>query len=143
MIKKPTPLILSLLLVGGVYTAIQQQGPASNKADVSASPSETVDLPSDGSWMIGTGVVTRILSDDNKGSRHQRFIVAISNSQTLLVAHNIDLAPRVAPIDIGDTIIFQGMYETNHRGGVIHWTHHDPQGRRRGGWLEREGKRFK
>lgn len=41
----------------------------------------------------GEGVVTRTLSDDLDGSRHQRFIVRLNSGQTLLVSHNIDLAP--------------------------------------------------
>lgn len=90
----------------------------------------------------GEGVVDRILSDDNEGSRHQRFILRLSSGQTVLVAHNIDLAPRVEPLAKGDRIEFNGEYEWNERGGVIHWTHHDPAGRHEAGWLRREGVVF-
>ena len=82
-----------------------------------------------------------MLSDDNEGSRHQRFILRLSTGQTLLVAHNIDLAPRV-PLDEGDDITFYGQYEWSEKGGVIHWTHHDPDGRHEEGWLEHRGKRY-
>ena len=41
----------------------------------------------------GEGLVTRILSDDLDGSRHQRFILQISQKLTVLIAHNIDIAP--------------------------------------------------
>jgi hypothetical protein len=34
-----------------------------------------------------------VLKDDNDGSRHQKFIVELPNAMTVLVAHNIDLAP--------------------------------------------------
>jgi hypothetical protein len=44
----------------------------------------------------GAGTVTRLLSDDNGGSRHQRFIVALKTGQTLLIAHNIDLAHELS-----------------------------------------------
>ncbi len=87
----------------------------------------------------GSGVVTRVLADDNDGSRHQRFIIRLSSNQTLLVAHNIDLAPRVAGIKVGDAIQFYGEYEWNSQGGVIHWTHADPNGRHVGGWLKHKG----
>src|SRR4030095_5405622 len=50
----------------------------------------------------GRGTVTRILSDDTDGSRHQRFIISLGSGQTLLIAHNIDLAPRVDPLAVGD-----------------------------------------
>ncbi|WP_443019973.1 DUF3465 domain-containing protein [Shewanella sp. KX20019] len=88
------------------------------------------------------GVVTRLLADDTKGSRHQRFIVTLANGQTLLIAHNIDLAPRIESLKTGDSISFYGVYEYNERGGVVHWTHHDPQGRHIGGWLKHQGKTY-
>ncbi|ACJ30699.1 Conserved hypothetical protein [Shewanella piezotolerans WP3] len=89
-----------------------------------------------------SGVVTRILADDNKGSRHQRFIIKLNNGQTLLIAHNIDLAPKINSLKEGDTVSFYGQYEHNDRGGVVHWTHYDPNGRHLGGWLKHQGKTY-
>lgn len=96
-----------------------------------------------GVWVEGIGTVIRILPDDNDGSRHQRFILSIDNGHTLLIAHNIDLAPRVPNLREGDQIAFSGRYEYNNKGGVVHWTHHDPRGKRSGGWLEKNGYRYK
>ncbi len=87
-------------------------------------------------WLAGSGDVIKILSDDNKGSRHQRFLVRVNPKQTLLIAHNIDLAERVANLQVGDRVEFYGEYEWNEKGGVIHWTHHDPSGKKTGGWIK-------
>ncbi len=90
----------------------------------------------------GSGKVSRILSDDNQGSRHQRFILRLSSGQTLLVAHNIDLAPKINTLQNGDLVQFFGEYEWNSKGGVIHWTHHDPGGRHVAGWLKHNGRKY-
>ncbi|TDR23718.1 DUF3465 domain-containing protein [Marinicella litoralis] len=86
-------------------------------------------------------MVDRLLRDDNEGSRHQKFIVK-SGAYTILVAHNIDLAPRV-PIQKGDMVRIRGEYEWNNKGGVVHWTHDDPRNRHENGWIELNGKKFK
>ena len=96
----------------------------------------------DGQQVRGSGTVVRVLSDDNDGSRHQRFILRLANGGTLLVAHNIDLAPRVGGIREGDTVEFYGEFAYNPKGGVIHWTHHDPQGRHPDGWLRHRGRTY-
>jgi hypothetical protein len=90
----------------------------------------------------GSGRVSRVLADDNEGSRHQRFIVQLASGQTVLVAHNIDLADRVASIKAGDSVEFNGEYEWNERGGVIHWTHRDPQGVHEAGWIKHGGRTY-
>ena len=90
----------------------------------------------------GQGTVSRLLSDDTDGDRHQRFIVILASGQTLLMAHNIDIAPRVSPLEVGDTVSFKGEYEWNEQGGVIHWTHHDPDGRHEPGWIKHNGRTY-
>ena len=93
-------------------------------------------------WVEGRGTIIRELPDDNEGSRHQKFVVRVSAECTVLMAHNIDLADRV-PFELGDEIDFRGEYEWNDRGGVVHWTHHDPKGRHEGGWIFHRGKYFR
>lgn len=88
------------------------------------------------------GRVRKLLQDDTRGSRHQRILLDVGERRTLLVVHNIDLAPRV-PARVGDPLRVRGEFEWNEKGGLVHWTHHDPQGRRPGGWVEHEGRRYR
>lgn len=91
----------------------------------------------------GEGTVVRVLPDDLNGLRHQRFIVQLESGQTVLIAHNIDIAPRINGIDVGDSVSFNGEYVWNAKGGVVHWTHHDPQGRHIAGWVKHNGRIYK
>lgn len=90
----------------------------------------------------GEGVVTRILSDDRAGSPHQRIIVRLASGQTVLIQHNIELAPRIDDLKEGDTVSFFGEYIWNAQGGLVHWTHHDPAGRHVAGWLKHKGRTY-
>lgn len=96
-----------------------------------------------GVWVEATGIVERLLPEDTRGARHQRFILRLTPDRTVLVSHNVDLAPPVPGLEPGDRVRFRGRYEWNPQGGVIHWTHHDPEGLVPGGWLEVESRRFR
>lgn len=137
-------LLLVVLIALGAYYAVQAHKVPTITATTT---SETIQ---DGSAQLqdayqnnqsnlqiqGAGQVIRVLPDDNKGSRHQRFLVKLSTGQTILIAHNIDLAQRIDDLQEGDTVEFYGEYEWNDKGGVVHWTHHDPSGQHTDGWLK-------
>jgi len=91
----------------------------------------------------GQGIVAKVLRDDRDGSRHQRFILRLGSGQTLLVAHNIDLSRRIESLQAGETVAFRGEYEWNAAGGVIHWTHADPDGRHPAGWIKYQGETYR
>ena len=88
------------------------------------------------------GVVSRVLPDDREGERHQRFIVRLPSGSTVLIAHNIDIAPRIEGLRTGAPIVFEGEYVWNAQGGVVHWTHHDPSGRHKSGFVKYDGRLY-
>ena len=120
---------LTYILVLVIAYAAYQQFLVARVPTANAPPAVVQPVPRTEQWrpgqqVQGSGRVTRILSDDNDGSRHQRFILELSS------------------LKAGDMVGFYGEYEPNSQGGVIHWTHHDPQGRHVAGWLEHNGKRY-
>lgn len=90
----------------------------------------------------GSGIVVKVLKDDTNGLQHQKFLLKVSDNITILIAHNIDLAPRVDDIHEGDTVGFKGEYIYTPKGGTVHWTHKDPRGNHAAGWLEHNGKKY-
>jgi uncharacterized protein DUF3465 len=142
-------LLLLALVVAAVYfwqlrdglmpTLAGSATPAASAARYDAIAAAFDDRQS-GVQVAGEGIVSRILSDDNDGSRHQRFILTLDSGQTVLVSHNIDLAPRIEMLREGDAVSFNGVYEWNDRGGIVHWTHHDPEAAHEAGWLRHGGQ---
>ncbi len=141
--------LILLLLIGGVWLVSNQFFSSQDKPYVNlpenvptddARLAELSDIKSlyesrsSGSMVYTVGHVTRILADDNEGSRHQRFILNTPQQVSVLVAHNIDLAQRV-PLRERDQVSIYGQYEWSEKGGVIHWTHHDPRKIHPEGWI--------
>lgn len=152
-IKKLFPLIIILCLTAWFYFS---PNPSQQSVSTpSSSPTQTIvqadfervlqqafDQRQSNLQIAGNGIVSKTLPDDNKGSRHQRFILKLKSGQTLLVAHNIDLAPKIKGLKKGDAVEFYGEYEWSEQGGVIHWTHHDPKKRHADGWLKHNGNMY-
>jgi hypothetical protein len=132
MNKLRTTVLVLLLALAGCYNA-----PENNDSIGRAFTNRTSDVQ-----VQGDGTVTRILSDDITGARHQRFIVRLASGQTVMISHNIDLAPRLEELREGDAVAFNGEYVWNAEGGLVHWTHHDPAGRHVAGWLKYNGRTY-
>ena len=121
---------------------VETSAPRTRDAPGDAAIAEAFRRRESGVWVESSGVIERLLADDREGSPHQRFLMRLADGRTLLVAHNLDLAPRV-PVHPGDRIRFRGEYAWNDRGGVIHWTHRDVRGGGPGGWIELRGRTYR
>jgi hypothetical protein len=152
-------LLLLLVLAGGYFGLFNGETPPNSPLAASRSSTQPVKTPQASSSGLGLiekayadrrsdqqvqveGRVEKLLPDDRDGSRHQRFIVRLDSGLTLLVAHNIDLAPRVRDLTVDDRVELYGEYEWNERGGVIHWTHRDPRGSHPDGWIRHQGRLY-
>lgn len=87
--------------------------------------------------------VIRLLPDRLGGSGpHEEFIIKLTSGDlTLLVEHNLSFGIR-APVAVGDHVIVHGEYICNAQGGLIHFTHHDPEGTHEGGFIEDNGTTY-
>ena len=135
-------LLVIVLAAVGYFAYVRPDSAPSQTIEAVSATTDRIGSGASNTQVQGAGVVSRILSDDNDGSRHQRFILRLQSGQTLLVAHNIDLASRINDLKEGDTVEYSGEYEWNPKGGVVHWTHRDPAGQHVTGWLKHDGRVF-
>lgn len=92
-----------------------------------------------GIWVSGHGTVSQLIGDETiAGEDHQRMVVRVNDRLTLTVRHAVARSGRV-PVEVGDTIAFQGRYEWNGAGGVLARTHRDPEAPGSGGWIRHKG----
>jgi ABC-type glycerol-3-phosphate transport system substrate-binding protein len=139
-------LFSAVIVIAALYVGLSQvtelHGPPGAPATATEAVARAFEDRQSGVQVEGEGTVVKVLPDDNDGSRHQRFILRLASGQTLLVAHNIDIAPRVPSLESGDPVRFNGVYEWNEQGGVVHWTHRDPNGTHQAGWLMHDGETY-
>jgi hypothetical protein len=145
-------LLVLLIFLGSIVYFLQEHGAPSQSGSTPASRSTgapATDLLArafaehrSNVRVMAEGVVVKMLADDTRGSRHQRFLLELPSGQTVLIAHNIDLATRVDALRAGDRVSLAGEYEWNERGGVIHWTHRDPRGNHAAGWIQHQGRTY-
>ncbi len=93
--------------------------------------------------VTATGTVDRVLTDqDGPSGPHERFIIRLPDvGMTVLIEHNLSLAPRV-PVATGQAVVVHGEYIWNAQGGLVHFTHHDPDRSHEGGYVLYGGKRY-
>ena len=89
------------------------------------------------------GTVVTIFPDRSSSSGvHEQFIMRLSSGGiTVEVEHNISIGRR-APLTLGDSVVVHGEYIWNGKGGLIHFTHHDPQGTHEGGYIKDNGATY-
>lgn len=87
----------------------------------------------------GGMVVVQLLPDDTSGLQHQKWVVRLSNGETMQAVYNSDMCERV-PLKVGDTVAMGGQFIWTNQGALLHWLHYDPKRNRPDGYVELNGK---
>jgi hypothetical protein len=89
------------------------------------------------------GSVIRLFPDRSSSTgTHEQFIIRLRRGDlTVEIEHNITIGARV-PVALGDQVVVHGEYIWNSEGGLIHFTHHDPQGTHESGYIIDAGKTY-
>jgi hypothetical protein len=94
-----------------------------------------------GREVLISGQVTRILPEDDKGLRHEKFIINIGDTNVMIV-HNLNLAAKV-PVQPGDQVAVCGVLLFIGQGQpMVHWTHWDPSHRHEDGFIYYNGQTY-
>ncbi|MDR0984368.1 MAG: DUF3465 domain-containing protein [Ruminococcus sp.] len=89
----------------------------------------------------GVGRVVKLLNNDFS-TDHQKFIIKTAENETLLITHNIVLAPELYDLKVGDVVEFYGECFQTDRGYGIHYTHHSTSRRHTSGYLRHNNKMY-
>jgi hypothetical protein len=94
--------------------------------------------------VIARGKVADILGTrSGRSGSHEGFLLKLDGDcdLTLKVETNVSITGPV-PIRRGEIVIVKGEYVYDPLGGILHWTHHDPEGRHIAGYVVSDGKTY-
>ena len=96
--------------------------------------------------LVAEGTVARNLGTRRGPSGlHEGFLVHLrggaGHGLTIRVEDNADITGPI-PIGEGADVRIRGEYIYDPRGGLIHWTHHDPRLRHEPGFVEINGRKY-
>jgi hypothetical protein len=90
------------------------------------------------------GSVARVLGlRQGPTGLHEGFLLHLRGAEghglTVRVEDNVDITGRI-PLVSGDDVEVRGEYIYDPRGGLIHYTHHDPRGHHSSGYVRVNGR---
>lgn len=86
--------------------------------------------------------VTKLMPDDNDGSRHQRFYAKLSDNSEVYIVYSLEYGRVRVPVNVGSIIGVGGEYRWTKFGGLLHWVHEDHRDQRPDGYVEVRGVRY-
>jgi len=96
--------------------------------------------------VTASGSVARVLGQrQGPSGDHEGFLVHLRGADghglTVRVEDNVDITGPLTLKD-GDDVVVRGEYIYDPRGGLIHYTHHDPRGRHVPGYVRVNGRLY-
>jgi hypothetical protein len=94
--------------------------------------------------VTASGSVARVLGErEGPSGLHEGFLVHLRGADghglTVRVEDNVDITGHI-PLRAGDDVVVHGEYIYDSRGGLIHYTHHDPRGHHSSGYVRVNGR---
>jgi hypothetical protein len=134
--RRAVAVVLGALLVGGCAGGGGDSGNAA-VYDAWRAQRSRVEVTAD-------GTVARVLGlREGPSGRHEGFLLHLRGSSgrglTVRVEDNVDITGPI-PVQPGDQVEVRGEYVYDPRGGLIHYTHHDPRGRHPSGYVRVNGR---
>lgn len=92
------------------------------------------------SHVESVGQVVMLIVPEASSSGCQKFVIKLATGDLVLVNHNIEKAPPVEDLKLGDTVAFAGEYTTGLNGDEVTKTYADPTGAGQAGWIRHNGR---
>jgi hypothetical protein len=86
------------------------------------------------------GEVVMLIVPEASSSGCQKFVIKLAAGDLMLVTHNIEKAPPVEDLKLGDTVAFAGEYRHGLNGDEVTKTYADPTGAGQSGWIRHNGR---
>jgi hypothetical protein len=89
------------------------------------------------------GKISRVFSSMETEAGQQKFSLQLAQGQVVTVIHDVRLGSAIEDLAEGEIIEVFGEYQWAPDGGVIHWTHRDPEGNRQAGWVRYKDRLYR
>jgi hypothetical protein len=95
--------------------------------------------------VLAEGTVVALMgTSSGRSGDHEGFLLKLNKQCDLLLRIEVNTSiTGPVPLRPGESVEIKGEYDTDSTGGVIHWTHHDPEGRHVNGYLIAAGKTYR
>jgi hypothetical protein len=89
------------------------------------------------------GKISRVFSAGETDAGQQKFVLQLAQGQSVTVIHDATLGAAIEGLAVGETIEVSGEYHWTADGGIMRWTHRNPEDNRQAGWVNYKGRLYR